>query len=146
MFVRIPSVSWCDPAARPRVRLQVNLVSRRNDTSNHRRSRFSVVKWFLFPLHVISQRRPSFQFCGVLVPAHGRAGSPRRHALGTLCHVPPRPYVTSLRSTRQLPVALGFRRLRAKSQPARGALFQRLHALLRESPTTRPGAPLGRVT
>jgi len=118
----------------------------------------------------ISSYRLSLQADGVLVPAHGRAGPPRRHALGTFRHVPPQPFLTSQLfltsqpfltsqlfltsqpfltsqlSARQPPVALGVRRLRTESQPARGAVLQRLHALLRESPEREPGSAPGGVT
>lgn len=70
------------------------------------------------------------------VPAHSRAGSPRRHALGTFRHVPPQPFPASPRL--QFSVALGVGRLGAKSQPARGPVFQRLHAFLRARAKTEP--------
>ncbi len=87
-----------------------------------------------------------FQFYRVPFPAHSCAGSPRWHALRTFRHVPPLPFLTSQPLTLQLPVAVGVRRLCTKSQPARGAVFQRLHALLRESPETEPRPALGGVT
>lgn len=86
------------------------------------------------------------QLYRVPFPAHGRAGSSWWHALRTFRHIPPQPFLTPHHFTPQLPVALGVRRLGTKSQPARGAVFQRLHALLRESPKNEPGSVLGGVT
>lgn len=79
----------------------------------------------------------SFQFCRVPFPAHGCSGSPRWHALRTFRHIPSQPFTLQF-------LALGVRRLGTKSQPARGAVFQRLHALLRESPKTESRCALFR--
>lgn len=89
--------------------------------------------------------RPPFQLLGVPLPAHGRAGSPRRHALGTFCHIPPQPSVTPKLNTPQLPVALGVWRLCPQSQPARGPVLQRVHALLREGETAELHPAVRRV-
>lgn len=86
------------------------------------------------------------QFYRVPFPAHSCAGSPRWYALRTLCHLPPQPFLTSQLFTLQLPVALGVRWLGTKSQPARGSVFQRLHALLWESPETEACSALRGVT
>ena len=86
------------------------------------------------------------QFYRIPFPAHGRAGSPRWHALRTFRHIPPQPLLASQLLAPQLPVALGVGRFGAKSQPARGAVFQRLHALLRESAKAEPRSALRGLT
>lgn len=80
----------------------------------------------------------SFQLGRVLISAHVCAGSPRGHALRTFHHVPPQPLLASQLLRLQLAVALGVGRVGTKIQPARGAVFQRLHALLWESSKAEP--------
>lgn len=89
-------------------------------------------------LHFSVFQRLPLQLHGVLVSAHGSAGSPRGHSLGTFHHVPPQPSSPTRLLGLQLAVALGVGRLGTEVQPARGAVFQRLHALLRESSKAEP--------
>lgn len=73
------------------------------------------------------------QLVRVPVPADGGARAPRRHALGSLRHVPPRPGVV------RPAVAVGVGRVRAQGQPAGSALLQRVPAVLRACAQVNPG-------
>lgn len=158
MFVCVSSLSWCEPTARPHLWLQVNFIFNPVKHLWQTDRNFSAGSWWpkhliwtLFlcftchqPASVFWSQYLSSQFYRVPFPAHGCAGSSWWHALRTFCHIPPQPFLDPQLFTLQLSVALGVRRLGTKSQPARGAVFQRLHALLRESPKTELGSTLVR--